>query len=218
MRYIAPELSLRILSSALLSLILIQTSCQVKENEHEKFHQSFEDEQNLHFKDSKNSPLMVEELNDFQFINYYPYIPAYRVEARWVLTPDMEPFPMPTSTARSPMYRKYGELHFELDGRELVLSAYRSMDLMNEPEFENHLFIPFNDLTNSVTTYGGGRYIDFSIPHNELVALDFNNSCHPYCAYNHKYSCPIPPDENVLDVAIEAGVKSGLNGKVPVEH
>jgi hypothetical protein len=198
---------------SLLSMMMMSSTCQVKDRGHE-VHELFLAEQNTNFKDSEHSPLTEADLAEFQFINYYPYEPSYRVEARWVVTPDEEPFPMPTSTKRAPLYRKYGELHFELDGRELVLAAYRSMDLKEVEGFEEHLFIPFNDLTNGETSYGGGRYIDFSIPTTEAVTLDFNNSYHPYCAYNHKYSCPIPPDENMLDVEIEAGVKVGLNGSI----
>ncbi len=196
-----------------LPMLMMSSSCQVKDRGQE-VHELFLAEQNTNFKDSEHSPLTDSDLAEFKFINYYPYDPAYRIEARWVLTPDEEPFPMPTSTKRAPLYRKYGEFHFELDGRELVLAAYRSLDLKVIEGFEEHLFIPFNDLTNGVTSYAGGRYIDFSIPTTESVNLDFNNSYHPYCAYSHKYSCPIPPDENMLDVEIEAGVKLGLNGIV----
>lgn len=205
---------IRIALVALLSMILMSNSCQDRDRD-EEIHNLFVAEQIQHFKDSEHSPLSEDDLAAFQFINYYPYDPSYRVEARWVLTPDTKPFAMPTSTERAPLYRKYGELHFELDGRELVLEAYRSMELKEVEGFEEHLFIPFNDLTNGVTSYGGGRYIDFNIPNTETVILDFNNSYHPYCAYNHLYSCPIPPDANMLDVEIEAGVKSGLNGVIP---
>lgn len=189
-------------------------SCQHK-SEKELRHDIFLAEQNAHFRDSEHSPLLEEDRKSFKFINYYPYDPAYCVEAQWRLTPDTEPFHMSTTTDRSPLYRKYGELHFELDARELVLEAYQSIELMDEEGFEEYLFVPFNDLTNGVTSYGGGRYIDMDIPDSSWVEFDFNNSYHPYCAYNYKYSCPVPPDANVLDVAIEAGVKSGLNGELP---
>ena len=55
-------------------------------------------------------------------------------------------------------------------------------------------------------TYGGGRYIDLTIPQGDIMVLDFNQSYHPYCAYTDGYNCPIPPAENRLDVAIEAGI------------
>jgi len=54
--------------------------------------------------------------------------------------------------------------------------------------------------------------LDIEIPDEgvDSVLLDFNASYNPLCAYNHKYSCPKPPLENILDVRVEAGVKSGI--------
>jgi uncharacterized protein (DUF1684 family) len=68
--------------------------------------------------------------------------------------------------------------------------------------------MPYKDLTSSNDTYGGGRFIDVLMPENGTVVIDFNKSYNPYCAYNHKYSCPIPPEENFLEVRVTAGVKA----------
>ncbi len=38
--------------------------------------------------------------------------------------------------------------------------------------------------------------------------IDFNDAYNPYCAYNELYSCPIPPAENRINVAITAGEKN----------
>ena len=70
------------------------------------------------------------------------------------------------------------------------------------------LFLPFQD--SSADSYGGGRYLDIrtgDIRDGKLV-LDFNRCYNPYCAYKEGYSCPIPPVENRLPVAIEAGEKT----------
>ena len=74
----------------------------------------------------------------------------------------------------------------------------------------NLLFLPFNDSSNGKTSYGGGRFIDIEIPENssKSIIIDFNKAYNPYCAYNHKYSCPIPPKENLLVIPIAAGVKA----------
>ena len=78
---------------------------------------------------------------------------------------------------------------------------------MKNPKYIDHLFIPFNDLTNYEETYGGGRYIDLSL--NDIkdgkVVLDFNKCHNPYCAYSDGYNCPIPPEANRLKVAVKAG-------------
>ena len=49
--------------------------------------------------------------------------------------------------------------------------------------------------------------IELKYPENGKIIIDFNQSYNPYCAYNHKYSCPIPPKENFIDIEIKAGVK-----------
>lgn len=59
---------------------------------------------------------------------------------------------------------------------------------------------------NLITTYGGGRFIDLEIPEGDTIVIDFNKAYNPYCAYNHNYSCPIPPVENDLKIAVTAGV------------
>ena len=79
-----------------------------------------------------------------------------------------------------------------------------------EPDSEaesDYLFLPFLDATNGIETYGGGRYIDLSIPQGNQLTIDFNTAYNPYCAYNEKYSCPIVPRENYLPLKINAGVK-----------
>lgn len=114
---------------------------------------------------------------------------------------------MKTTTDRLPEYVKYGELHFQYQGQPYVLSVFRNLELSRKAGFENYLFIPFNDSTNGFETYGGGRYLDFRIPDSSQVTLDFNLCYHPYCAYNHHYSCPIPPPENKLPFHVRAGVR-----------
>jgi uncharacterized protein (DUF1684 family) len=39
------------------------------------------------------------------------------------------------------------------------------------------------------------------------IELNFNNTYNPYCAYNDKYSCPLTPRKNHLDVEVKAGIK-----------
>lgn len=181
-------------------------------------HSEFLENQESDFADPEHSPLKEVDLKRFKRLNYFDYDESYCVQASWVRTPGEKPFEMATSTERMPVYVKYGELHFSINGQDLVLAVYQNPSLTEDEEYKDYLFLPFNDLTNGVTTYGGGRYIDFRIPDSGEVQLDLNNSYHPYCAYNYRYSCPIPPEENMLNVAIEAGVRSGINGESEMEH
>lgn len=114
---------------------------------------------------------------------------------------------MPTHSGKDKKYKQYGIITFSLHDTVSVLHIYQSIDLIKNPKYKNYLFIPFTDATTYGETYGGGRYLDLSIDDikgNELI-LDFNKCYNPYCAYAGGYSCPIPPRENELKVAIMAG-------------
>lgn len=143
----------------------------------------------------------------FEELPFYPINLEFRVEAQFVRTPNEKPFLMPTTTERLPEYVKYGEAHFVIDGKRLELNLYQSTTPYDEPGYEDYLFLPFTDLTSGDGSYGGGRFLDARIPEGNTIVLDFNKAYNPYCAYNKKFSCPIPPKENDVLVRIEAGVK-----------
>jgi hypothetical protein len=85
--------------------------------------------------------------------------------------------------------------------------VYQNLGLLKNPEYEDYLFLPFNDYTNGNETYGGGRYLDVRIPKGNTMVLDFNKAYNPYCAYTYGYSCPVPPRGNSLETEINAGIK-----------
>lgn len=162
---------------------------------------------NEKFLNPETTILDKDTFRHFMGLEFYPIDLKYRVEANFVRTPDEKPFLMPTTTERLPEYVKYGEAHFEVDGKSLKLMLYKSTDSWGDPEkYGDHLFLPFTDLTSGDGSYGGGRFIDLIIPNGDIIIIDFNTSYNPYCAYNSKYSCPIPPRENDLLIRIEAGV------------
>lgn len=169
--------------------------------------QKFQTELNAAYADAKTSPLMEEDLATFQSLDFYPANEKYFVTAKFVRTKKEKPFEMKTSTERKPIYVKYGEVYFTIDGAALKLNVYRNLALSKKKEYKDHLFLPFSDLTCGEQSYIGGRYIDVKIPEGNTLVIDFNTAYNPYCAYNHKYSCPIVPLENDLNVEIKAGVK-----------
>jgi len=168
---------------------------------------AYQDQLNKEYADPKESPLAKTDLKDFKSLDFYPVDMAYCVEARFVRTPDEKPFLMPTTTDRKPRYVKYGEVYFTLLGKECKLDVYQSLDLIKIEKYKDNLFLPFTDLTSGNGSYGGGRYIDLKLPKNDIITIDFNTAYNPYCAYNHIYSCPIPPPQNDLQVEVRAGVK-----------
>lgn len=162
---------------------------------------------NEEFSNEETSILVPEDFKVFKGLQFYPLDEKYRVKAQFVRTPGELPFLMPTTTERTPEYVKYAQLHFTIDGKELTLDVFRSTQGYDQPGYEDYLFLPFTDLTSGDGSYGGGRYLDLRIPENDTIILDFNKAYNPYCVYNHKYSCPLPPQQNDLPIRIEAGVK-----------
>ena len=166
----------------------------------------FQDDLNKKYKDSVSSPLQSKDLKVFEGLHFFHINENYIVQALFIRTKKEKVFKMKTSTSRLPEYKKYGELHFTIEGQNLKLNVYQSIDLIKKEAYKNHLFLPFTDLTCGEESYIGGRYLDLQIPKNNLIVLDFNKAYNPYCAYNHKYSCPIVPYENSLPIDIKAGV------------
>jgi uncharacterized protein (DUF1684 family) len=169
---------------------------------------AFQEELNAQFANEDESPLTASDLADFEGLEFFPADTSFRVKAKLTFHEGSEPFLMKTTTDRLPVYKLFATAHFTLKGKEFDLEIYQNIDLIQDPQYSDYLFLPFTDSTNGNSSYGGGRYLDLSIPEGDQVILDFNKSYNPYCAYNAEYSCPIPPSQNDLDVAVRAGVKA----------
>lgn len=162
-------------------------------------------EKDAEFIDEKQSPLTEAGRQTFQGLNYFAPDTKYVVEARLERISSPDTIKMKTTTERLPLYLVYGKAYFNIDGQEQTLTIFQNVGLMTKEGYEDYLFVPFTDETNGETTYGGGRYIDARIGEGSTIVLDFNKAYNPYCAYNKKYSCPIPPRENHVSVEIKAG-------------
>jgi uncharacterized protein (DUF1684 family) len=167
----------------------------------------FQKELNAEYAAAKTSPLTKEDLASFKTLDFYPINAKYFVVAQFTRTEKEQPFEMKTSTDRMPLYVKYGEVVFAIDGVTLKLNVYKNIELSKQKKYKDYLFLPFSDLMSGNESYIGGKYIDLKIPKDNTIAIDFNTSYNPYCAYNYKYSCPKVPLENDLNIAINAGVK-----------
>lgn len=190
--------------SLLLMMSFITLQAQDKTTETS---QEFQDNLNLEYADKEKSPLTDEDFKTFKSLDFYPINQKFIVEAKFIRTKKEKVFKMKTSTSRLPEYKKYGELHFTIDGVDCKLNVYQNIDLIKKPGFDDYLFLPFSDLTSGKETYIGGRYVDLRIQKGTTWKIDFNKAYNPYCAYNYEYSCPIVPLENDLNIAILAGVK-----------
>ncbi len=154
------------------------------------------------------TPLLPEQQKDFKGLNYFAPDPEYLVEAILVKSGKQEDILMKTSGDRTPVYLRYGVINFMLKGKTYTLAVFQNKKMLEFSNDTNTLFIPFRDETSGNESYGGGRYIDCEIPvTGDRIELDFNKAYNPYCAYNTRFSCVIPPEENRLKIRIEAGEK-----------
>jgi uncharacterized protein (DUF1684 family) len=176
------------------------------------------------FKNSAYSPLQPEQQAKFDGLQYYEPNPALRFE----LTPepyaDQAHVQMQTSTGEMRSYMRWGRVVFSVEGQETTLTLYFTPG-------EAAFFVPFMDATSSTETYGAGRYLEAERLPSGKVLVDFNTAYSPFCAYNEPpelaekaghepvtWSCPIPPKENRLKVAIRAGEKKPVGEWVIQEH
>jgi uncharacterized protein (DUF1684 family) len=134
--------------------------------------------------------------------------PAFEPDRRWVAAGRFEPFaqPRPTTVGAAVeglehVYDAVGSVAFALGGRELSLTAFPG-------KAPGTLLVLFTDATSGLSTYGAVRSLALDTPDADgRVVLDFNRATNLPCAYTDFATCPLPPAENRLPVAVEAGEK-----------
>lgn len=154
------------------------------------------DKLGLRVRDANNPPRA-----NFPGLEFFPADPKWRIDARF------EPYNPPKVTSivnvlgmesgeTSP-----GAIVFEIDGKTYRLDAITEKD-------EPRLFMIFADNTRGKETYGAGRYLYVDPPDaTGRVVIDFNKAYSPPCAFTDFATCPLPPMQNILPLAIEAGEK-----------
>ncbi len=188
-------------------IVLISYSLNAQNTEAIKEIKTHQEEQNTQFKTKGKSPLTEVDRKHFKGLDFFDIDLKYRVAAKFIRTPNEEVFAAGTSSGKTKFLIKYGLLTFSINGTDLTLAVYQSQQLLTNPIYKDYLFLPFNDLSNGDTTYGGGRFIDLTIPKGDTIIVDFNQAYNPYCAYSDGWNCTIPPIENSLEIEIPVGVK-----------
>jgi uncharacterized protein len=133
---------------------------------------------------------------NFTGLHWYPVRPEYRITAKFVAYPEPKNIPIANVLGQTEPTPSPGYLVFTWNGAEVHL---------NPVQADKSLFIIFRDQTSGKTTYGAGRFLDTEMPKDGTVVLDFNQAYNPPCAFTPYATCPLPPPENRLPVAIEAG-------------
>ncbi|MDO6736274.1 DUF1684 domain-containing protein [Wenyingzhuangia sp. 2_MG-2023] len=191
-------------------ILIVQLICCAgfSQNNYQSEIRVHREELNDYFKNPKKSPLPSKKIKSFSGLPFFSMNEKYKVNAKLSYTFNSPIIYIPNTHGETEAYQQYALATFTIDGKQLTLSIYQNLSLKKKRGYENYLFIPFTDNSNGKNTYSGGRYIDTTIPENPTgyITLDFNKAYNPYCAYNKKYVCPIPPKNNHLDIEILAGV------------
>lgn len=139
----------------------------------------------------------------FHGLNWYAPDEKYRVKAKWSPYTPPRDISIPTIIGTTEKDKVPGVAEFTFGGKIFRL----------EPIVEDDkLFFILRDTTSHSTTYGAGRFLYTALPSNGLdkpgeLWLDFNHLQNPPCAYTPYATCPLPPRQNRLQVAIPAGEK-----------
>lgn len=136
----------------------------------------------------------------FQAIEYWPLNREWRVEAKFIPHPAGKTLPIATIIGTTENTPNPGVLEFQHEDKTYRIEAL--------DQGEDTLSLIIADRTSGHETYGAGRYIDVPRPDAQgKVVIDFNRAYNPPCAFTPFATCPLPPNENRLDLAINAGEK-----------
>lgn len=153
------------------------------------------------FLHSEKSPIPLIERDNFDGLKYFPINPDLKFEAP--IIPYEKKIPdtiIGTKGDIRPAIR-FGYIPFKYKGTNYKLQIYKFK------KDDKYLFLGFTDETTGTETYGTGRYIDLELNGNGKYTVDFNLAYNPYCAYNPRFTCAIPPAENHLSFRVTAGEK-----------
>jgi uncharacterized protein len=140
-------------------------------------------------------------LKSFEGMKYFPVNPEFHFEA--TLIPDAKKIPIVNIVGQTELEDSPGIVEFTYHGEKYHL----------RPIYEDDtLFFLFKDPTNKINTYQAGRMLNTPKPVNGKVDLDFNRSYNPPCTFTPYATCALPPKENTLPFAVEAGEMRYKNG------
>jgi len=139
----------------------------------------------------------------FTGLPWFPVDARFIVSARWQPDPERPTVELATSRGLAKTFVRAGVLEAELLGEPVALVGYQPAAAgggVTPP-----LLVPFTDATTGARSYPVGRYLEVALPESGSPVLDLNRATNPWCAYSEHYNCPIPPVENRLAQAVEAG-------------
>jgi len=160
------------------------------------FYVIFRESYALRIKDTQ-APALLE----FTGVKTYDFQPDWRYNARFIPAEEGETIEIANVLGHFSASPVYGFAEFERDGVN-----YRLLALGDEDS--ETLWFLFADRTSGRETYGAGRFLySDGMPENGRLLVDFNKAYNPPCAFNEYSTCPLPPQQNRLDLAVTAGEK-----------
>jgi uncharacterized protein (DUF1684 family) len=143
--------------------------------------------------------LKAKTLLEFKGIERFNVDAKWRIKAK-VIPQNQNPLMIMNVLGQNTAQKHGGQLVFEIDGKTYQLDAI--------DEGGQRLFVAFADATTGKTTYGSGRFIELEKPDADgFTYIDFNKAYNPPCAFTEFATCPLPPPQNRLSIAIPAGEK-----------
>ena len=137
----------------------------------------------------------------FVGLQYWPADASWKIEGTFVPNPTGQTIEINSIIGTVDQVPNPGKIEFQRDGKTYSIEA--------QDEGGDDLFLVFADRTNGHGSYGAGRFLYTAKPDaNNKVMVDFNQSYNPPCAFTAFATCPLPPPENRLDLAITAGEKA----------
>lgn len=137
---------------------------------------------------------------EFAGIEYFPTDPTWRIEATWEPYAQPREVPIKNILGQESKALVLGRAVFTRDGHTIGL-----LPLQESPD--DPLFFVISDLTSGEETYGAARFLYAEPPRDGRVVLDFNRAINPPCAFTPFATCPLPPKENEMPIAVRAGEK-----------
>jgi hypothetical protein len=135
----------------------------------------------------------------FKGLQYFPVRPDWHIQARFEPYVPEHRISIVNILGMTEQMTSPGAIVFERDGR-----AWR-LDAILEAPGDSELFVMFSDATSGKQTYGAGRFLYVGLPNAERIEVDFNKAFNPPCAFTDFATCPLPPQQNQLTLAIDAG-------------
>jgi len=136
----------------------------------------------------------------FLGIDYFPIDPSWRIEADWVAFDKPREVPITNILGSVSPAMILGKAVFTRDGH-----TYELLPIQEDPE--GLLFFVISDRTSGDQTYAAARFLYAAPAVDGKVVLDFNKAQNPPCAFTSYATCPLPPKENRLPLAVTAGEK-----------